>query len=59
MYMTTQHTSKELNWENVHVSSMQEIQFTSLTNCQEERKVLHSGILYQVRKYITKEVGHS
>ena len=57
MYMTTQHTSKELNWENV--SSMQEIQFTSLTNCQEERKVLHSGILYQVRKYITKEVGHS
>ena len=31
------------------VFSMQEITFTSLTNCQQQRKVLHYGTLFQVR----------
>ena len=28
---------------------MQEIKFTSLTNCQQQRKVLHYGTLFQVK----------
>ena len=28
---------------------MQEINFTSLTNCQQQRKVLHYGTLFQVK----------
>ena len=31
---------------------MQEIKFTSLTNCQQKRKVLHYGTLFQVSNAI-------